>query len=151
MTPPPDDSHAATDPAEPLSDDQLEIARHVGRQMHHALQLLLNSFRPEDRTAKALATHLGIEGVVARRIVRAANQADDPLKLLTRLPSVENLRKVQRATVKDGITAAISGELLAGVDAFAALVETLGPGKAGLTRRLRATSGAGDDPDDDER
>jgi hypothetical protein len=132
-----------------LSNEQLQTAREVGREIHAALHLLLSTFPPDERTAKALAARLEIDGVVARRIVRAANQGDDPLKLLTRLPSVENLRKTQRAAIAKGISPTVGPALLDAVDAFAALIETCGPGKADLTKRLRTTIGV--DADDDER
>ena len=137
-----------SNPTSPLSPEQVEAACDVGRQMHDALHLLLNAFPEDERTAKALAARLGIDGVVARRVVRAANESADPARLLTRLPSVENLRKVQRAAVTGGVNPIITADLVAGVDAFAALVETFGPGKAALTKRLRATVGADADDED---
>ncbi len=131
----------ATDETRPLPDDQVELARAVGRQMRRSLQRLMNCFPPDSRSAGAIAEELGVEGVVARRLVRAANESGDELRVLTRLPSVENLRKVQRAAITDDLTPTITADLLSAVDAFEALGKSVGGGKANLTRRLRATLG----------
>ena len=130
-----------TRPAEPLPDLQLATARDVGRRMRDALALLLGALPPDARTANALATHLGIEGVVARRLVRAAHEEDNELRLLTRLPSVQNLRQAQAGAITRDLPPTIAADLLSAIDAFEALNTAVGGGKANLTKRLRATLG----------
>jgi hypothetical protein len=134
--------------SQPLPELQVATARDVGRRMRDALATLINALPPDARTAHTLATYLAIEGVVARRLVRAAHENDNELRLLTRLPSVQNLRKVQVSAVERGVSPTIGAELVNAIDAFEALNTAVGGGKASLTKRLRATLGAGALPDE---
>jgi len=134
----------------PLPEAQLAEARDVGRRMRDALLAFLNALPPDMRTASAMTTGLRIEGVVARRIIRAAAEDENDLVLLTRLPSVQNLRKALAAATARDLPPDVATDLSGAIDAFEALSAGVGGRKANLTKRIRASLGADALPSDSD-
>lgn len=139
-------------PAEPLSGELAGDAEELGAEMRAALVRLLEPLGGPDATGRVVAKALEIEGVVARRMVRAARAESSGLEVLTRVPSVNNLRLAAEhfsdRIAKQHPAASAADDLLDAVTRYEQLGRAVGGGKARLTQRVRATIGREPQPDD---
>ena len=132
----------------PLKDTPLdaELARtlhDIGARLHAPLVSIVECLPKDQRTAKGLTTRFNIEGVVARRLVRA--MAGEPgLLTLTRLPSPDHVRAFVNLVAFDKINLRACGDLRTALDDLASATEGLGGGRARLTQRVRATLRSGE-------
>jgi hypothetical protein len=134
--PPPAPSTPGDDtPLDPQHAQQLDT---VGVELHAALRDILACLSRNDRTAHGLAKRFGIEGVIARRLVRAA--ASEPgLITLTRMPAEHHLRAFAQRIDEANIHRDACGRLHRAIDAVEHQHRTIGGSKARMTKRIRAT------------
>ena len=132
----------------PLDEPTRAEAARLGARLRGAIAEVLRQAPRGARTSAGLASALGIEGVVARRLVRALTPGTDDLRVLTRLPSPDHLRAFADAAARLDAPHAALDELRAGAGELDALQRGRGPGRAAFTKRVRATLGPSGDPGD---
>ncbi|MEM1422738.1 MAG: hypothetical protein AAGH64_01930 [Planctomycetota bacterium] len=132
----------------PMKDTPLdaELARTlgvIGARLHEQIAAIVACLPKEQRTAKGMTVRFKIEGVVARRLVRAL--AGEPgLLTLTRLPSPDHVRAFVNLVAFDKINIQACEAVRSSLDELDAATKGLGGGRARLTQRIRATRRTGD-------
>ncbi|MEO1128479.1 MAG: hypothetical protein AAFX05_02090 [Planctomycetota bacterium] len=109
---------AIAKPGGPSGDLEAKIVR-AGDDLLEAFSAILQSL-PEGGP-QALATHLGIDKVLASR-VRKAFRDTDPIAVIHRAPGPDPLRRVISAAVKKGVNGEMARRATAAVDGFEELI-----------------------------
>lgn len=107
----PEGSHAALD---------VRIAR-VGDELLASLSAALSGAGARREGPQALAARLGVDKVLASRVLKAMRSAD-PMSAVHRAPGPEPLRRVVRALAEKGVDAAIIRRAENAIDAFERLI-----------------------------
>ncbi len=115
---------------DPQATDRLRAA---GEAVRDALMGVLATMPKRERTAEGVTRRFGLEGVVARRVVRAS-ACGDGLVALTRLPAAKHLHRLADA-VEDR---RVAERLHESVRAYGALMGELGVGPVALKRIVRS-------------
>jgi len=82
----------------------------AGEALRSSTAKALRRLPEQERTAKVLAARFGVDGVVARRLIRLAN-AESPLIALTRVPNDRHVEAFAAALGDDGIAQRLRGAL----------------------------------------
>jgi hypothetical protein len=107
-------SHATTDvPDVPLD---ARVAR-LGRELIHGIRTLVGALPDRPTTPTDLARCLGVNMVLASRVLKATRQ-DDPIAVLHHSPGPEPLRRLVRAARRKGVAPDILSAAEAGVEAY---------------------------------
>ncbi len=118
-----------------IDPDAQDRLRASGQGLADALREAMATLPTRERTAETLARRYGIEGVVARRVVRAA-ACDDGLIAITRLPAAKHLHRLADALDRPDL----SERLHAAVRAHGQLLADLGVGPVALKRLIRGAT-----------
>lgn len=122
----------------PLDAETAERLGAIGARLHEHLGAVIECLPKEDRTAKGMTTRFRVEGVVARRLVRAL--AGTPgLVTLTRLPSPEHVRNFVNLLEFEGVHKEACVSVKEALDDLATAAQGVGGGRARLTKRIRMT------------
>ena len=122
----------------PLDAELAKTLHAIGARLHEHITAIIACLPSQGRSATMLTARFKIEGVVARRIVRAI--AGPPgLVTLTRLPSPDNVRNFTNLVEFDGIHKEGCQSVRDALDDLAIAASPVGGGRARLTKRIRAT------------
>lgn len=125
----------------PLDDAIARTLGAIGARLHEHLKAIVECLPNDQRTAKGLTTRFNLEGVVARRLVRAI--ASEPgLVTLTRMPSPEHVRNFVNLVEFDTVHLEACAGVVRALDELKDTTADLGGGRARLTKRIRATLAA---------
>ncbi len=117
--------NAGSSPADPgatvdaAADLEVHIAQ-TGDRLLAGLSSVVDSLRAPTGP-QALATELGIDKVLASRVLKAI-QSPDPMSVVHRAPGPEPLRRVLKASAKRGVPPELIANAEAAVDRFEALI-----------------------------
>ncbi len=122
----------------PLEPGLAQELQGIGERLHEHIKAIVECLPSQARSAKMLTARFKIEGVVARRLVRAI--AGPPgLVTLTRLPSPDHVRAFTNLAEFDGVHKEACESTRTALDELAATASVVGGGRARLTKRIRAT------------
>lgn len=136
-----------TQPARGTDDRPLgaeEIARLDGvlRRLHSELRALLGSLPGWPRGASDLSRDLGVDRTICQRVVSVVSGPYSGVDLVSRLPGTKGLSQFLEAVRGRGADAPAADSAEAAVNAFAALIQDLGPSQSRLIRRVEASEGS---------
>ena len=114
--------------------------RSLGSRLSHAFQAVVEALRGVDRGPQKLSQDLGIDKVLASRILKALRQ-DDVIDRLHHMPGPTPLRRFLRAAErKFKLPPDVAGEAAAAIDEFEGLLNHRVGGRSELTSLLTAWS-----------
>ncbi|MBX3378586.1 MAG: hypothetical protein KF805_00700 [Phycisphaeraceae bacterium] len=109
----------------------------TGDELMNGLTSVLKYVPGNDAGPQRLATELGVDTVLASRLLKAV-RSPDSLSLIHRAPGPEPLRRVLRASAKHGVPADILAAAHEAVDAFENLIDSAAGDRSSLEAILSA-------------
>ncbi|MCA9304835.1 MAG: hypothetical protein KC996_11995 [Phycisphaerales bacterium] len=95
----------------------------TGQQLRDGLNRVIDQVPGGDSGPQRLAKELGIDKVLASRILKAL-RATDPMSVIHRVPGPEPMRRLLKASGKLGVDTADIASALAAVDQYESLIRT---------------------------
>lgn len=112
----------------------------LGDRLRSALASLVTALPPGPRTPTALARRLGINRVIASRLLNAIVRPD-PLEVIQRLPGPESLRTIVRGCAELGVPRELTSTADDAIDDFAGAIGTLFGTRDALHAAISSQSG----------